>query len=151
MEPAADAQPLACYFSDAFQDQKSQPADMRLFNRLALAQTVRLRVSLQALRDICMDWTHLGDKKKQSGGHRRQSQTKTGNTNQGRRLCPTYVPDGSRRTTPRGERSFIYLNSFCLKKKKKQVGDKSVAVGASPGILSETNICKVVSNNTDSS
>lgn len=118
MEPAADAQPLACYFSDAFQDQKSQPADMRLFNRLALAQTVRLRVSLQALRDICMDWTHLGDKKKQSGGHRRQSQTKTGNTNQGRRLRPTYVPDGSRRTTPRGERSFIYLNSFCLKKKR---------------------------------
>lgn len=37
MEPAADAQPLACYFSDAFQDQKSQPADMRPFNRLALA------------------------------------------------------------------------------------------------------------------
>lgn len=70
--PAADAQPLACYFSDAFQEQKSQPADMRLFNRLALAQTVRLRVSLRALRDICMDWTHLGDKKKQSGGHTRQ-------------------------------------------------------------------------------
>lgn len=76
VEPAAGAQPLACYFSDAFQDQKSQPADMRLFNRLALAKTARMRVFLQALRDICMDWTHLGDKKKQSGGHTRQWRAK---------------------------------------------------------------------------
>lgn len=31
MAPAADAQPLACYFSDAVQDQKREPADTRLF------------------------------------------------------------------------------------------------------------------------
>lgn len=81
--PEADAQPLACYFSDAFQDQKSEPADMRLFvstardlNRLAPAQMVRLRVFPRALRDICMDWTHLRDKKKQSGGHTRQERVK---------------------------------------------------------------------------